>query len=81
MPKPAATLRKPALFEFFLRGYPLINALEILAHWDEMSDRERLMARRRWDDLTEEERRILNLRAADPWTETAGDRPASFLRH
>jgi hypothetical protein len=52
---------KPAVFDFFLRGWPLEEALAIFERWDALTVPERTLAARRWDRLTAPERLRLNL--------------------
>lgn len=51
---------KPAVSDFFVRGYPLEDALAILERWDSLTEPERALARQHWRRLTVRQRLSLN---------------------
>lgn len=50
----------PDLNEFFVRGYPLEDAVAIMERWDKLTESERALAQQRWSRLTVRQRLALN---------------------
>lgn len=69
-------MSKPQLIEFFVRGYPLEDALAILNRWGRLTKSERELATHaRWEVLTERQKLKLN-----PCVGISGC-PAGYQRH